>query len=120
LLILRLPDRNTVFGFITRLTPYWFHVIYKKYVEGLRNAGKPGFAPYPVYYNEVVSRDGIRNFCSARGLSIKEEVGSCNYCQKKTVPFRLVRLTAFLLSLMSLGKLPWHYNNITYVLEKPL
>lgn len=120
LLILRLPDRNTVFGFVSRRTPFWLHVIYKKYVEGIRNAGKPGFVPYPVYYHDVVSRDGIRKFCSSRGLLIKEEIGSCPYREKKTLPMRLMRLTALIISALSLGKLPWHYNNIAYVIEKPI
>jgi SAM-dependent methyltransferase len=118
LLILRLPDRNTVFGFVTRLTPFWLHVIYKKYVEGLKNAGEPGFAPYPVYYHEIVSRDGIRDFCESHGLTIREEIGRCNYCQRNTIPFKLVRVIAMIISAASFGRLPWRYNNLAYVIEK--
>lgn len=28
-LILRIPDGDSVYGFVTRMTPFWFHVLYK-------------------------------------------------------------------------------------------
>jgi len=31
ILIIKVPDRNSVHGFITRVTPFWFHIFYKKY-----------------------------------------------------------------------------------------
>ena len=46
-LILKFPDRDSVFGFITRFTPHWFHVFYYRWLRGFKDAGKPGFWPYP-------------------------------------------------------------------------
>ncbi len=118
LLILRLPDRNTVFGTITRLTPLWFHVFFKKYIQGRDKSGMPGFGPYPTYYNKIVSRDGIRDFCTSYGYEISEEYGSCSYLRQKNLRTKIVRIFAVLVSTLSIGKLPWKYNNLTYVLTK--
>ena len=49
LLLLRFPARNSAYGFITRITPFWFHVFYKKHILGYQNAGKPGWDPFPTY-----------------------------------------------------------------------
>lgn len=118
LLMLQFPDRDTVFGFITRMTPFWFHVLYKKYIQGQANAGKPGFDPYPTYYNRIVSRNGIREFCKSHGLVIKEELGSGGYLRRKTLGTQLVRFVAIVVSAASFGTLPWKYNNLIYVLQK--
>lgn len=118
LLILRLPDRNTVFGFVTRTTPFWLHIAYGKYLKGQKNAGKPGFAPYPTYYNNIVSRDGIREFCESHNLIINEEYGYCGYLRKKNITVPLIRTFAIIVSIFSIGKLPWRHNNLTYILRK--
>ena len=63
LLILKIPDRNSVFGYITRITPLWIHIAYKKYIRGNRHAGKTGFDPYPTFHDSVISREGIHKYC---------------------------------------------------------
>ncbi len=118
ILILTLPDRNTVFGFVTRITPFWFHVFFKKYLQGYKDAGKPGCPPYPTYYNQVVSREGIREFCKSHGFSIDQEFGICGYLQKRVKGTALVRIVSVIISIMSFGKLPWNYNILTYALTK--
>jgi len=118
LLILRFPDRNTVFGFLTRFSPFWVHVMYKKYIEGIKEAGKPGFAPYPTHYHKVVSRDGIREYCKTKAMVINEEYGFCAYLVNNNLRTKMIRLIAITVHLLSLGKLPWKYNNLTYVLTK--
>jgi len=118
LLILKLPDLNTVFGFITKMTPFWFHVAYYKYVLRRKNAGKPGFGPYPTYYDPIVSRDGIREFCNAHRFTIEDEYGFCTYQEERDIRTQLVRIAAITISALSLGKLPWTHNILTYVLRK--
>jgi len=118
LLILKIPDRNTVFGFITRLSPFWFHILYMKYLQGFKNAGKPGFGPYPTYYNKIVSRDGIRNFCKSHGFRIDIELGYCSYLRTNNIRTKSVKIFAILINIISFGKLPWRYNNLTYILTK--
>jgi 2-polyprenyl-3-methyl-5-hydroxy-6-metoxy-1,4-benzoquinol methylase len=118
LLILRFPDRNTAFGFAGRITPFWLHVAYCKYVLRRWNAGKPGFGPYPTHYDWIVSREGLRQFCAAHALRVDEEYGLCDFQLEKTVGTRLALVVSMLLSALSLGRLPWRHNNLTYVLTK--
>ena len=75
LLILKIPDRNSVFGYITRITPLWIHIAYKKYIRGNKNAGKPGFGPYPTFHESVISREGIHKYCLSFQFIIKGEYG---------------------------------------------
>jgi SAM-dependent methyltransferase len=115
LLLLKLPDRDTVFGFLARVTPFWFHVAHHKYVLRRKNAGKPGFGPYPTHYNAVVSRSGIRRFCDSHGFTLSAERGLCTYVMEKR---RLIQAVAMTVSALSFGVLPWTHNNLTFVLRK--
>ena len=122
LLILKLPDRNTVFGFITRITPFWFHILYHKYMMDFKNAGKSGFGPYPTYYHKIVSRHGIQNFCKTHDLIIDKEYGFCTYASrdniKNNLKNKLVRIIANLVNIISMGSLPCKYNDLIYVIYK--
>jgi SAM-dependent methyltransferase len=118
LLILKIPDRDTVFGFLTKITPFWFHVAYYKYVLGRENAGKPGFGPYPTFYDQIVSRNGIRQFCRSHRIALAEEYGLCTYRVEKGVRTQVIRFVAVIVSALSMGRLPWKHNNLTYVLKK--
>ena len=51
LIVLRIPDRNSVYGLISKTTPFWVHVFFKKYFAGNKQAGQPGHPPYPVYFD---------------------------------------------------------------------
>lgn len=118
LLILRFPDRNTAFGFTGRFTPFWLHVAYHKYILRRWNAGKAGFGPYRTYYDWIVSRDGLREFCASHQLRVSEEYGLCDFQLEKTAGTRLALMVAILVSAFSFGRLPWRHNNLTYVLRK--
>ncbi|MBK1646986.1 hypothetical protein CKO25_20705 [Thiocapsa imhoffii] len=119
LLILRIPDRDSVYGFITRITPFWVHVFYKKYVKKIKHAGEEGFGPYPTVHDHIISRNGIHEFCKRNGLVIKEEYGKASYLNGKGIVPILSRAFAIAVSAMSLGKLRWEHNNLTYIIVKP-
>jgi hypothetical protein len=70
-LMLRIPDADTVYGFGSKYSPFWVPVFYKKYIQGYQNAGKPGYAPFPVFYDSVISRRGMQEYCRKRGLQLK-------------------------------------------------
>jgi len=118
LLILRIPDRNSVKGFFTRVTPFWFHMLYAKYAVGFRGAGTTGFGPFPTFYDPIVSRAGIHQFCRNKQFIIKEEYGHGSYVHRQGIRRFLIVLFARTVSLLSLGKLAWEYSDLTYVLEK--
>lgn len=122
ILILKIPDRNSVVGYLTRILPFSAHVFYKKYIQGIPNAGKPGHDPFPTYFEDVVSRKGIYKYCEDHGLEIKEEFASD--ADLKRMYKRLGVLSVFIKLFMKViqighfGKLAIDYNNLTYVIKK--
>jgi len=110
MLILKVPDRDSAYGFMTRVTPFWAHVLFHRYVLGESQAGTPGHGPYPTYHDEVISQRGLREFCRSHGLPAPEVYRLCSY-----VNDRKVRLGALLLSLLSGGRLAWRHNNLLLV-----
>jgi SAM-dependent methyltransferase len=115
LLLLVIPDRDSVWGFVARVTPFWFHVFFKRYVQGHRDAGKPGHAPYPTVHDPVVSRKGLRRYCRDHGLTMRHE------CGRQFRPKRfgaLVRVTIAALHVLSLGALAKDHSDLVLVLQK--
>ena len=121
LLILLFPNRTSVYGFLTRLTPHWVHVIYLRYLSPWKNenAGKEGFGPYPTYHDAVVSREGIREFCRDNGFVLEAEYASNTYItQSSGLKAVLLKFIVTAVYLLSLGTLEPRYNNLIYVLKK--
>lgn len=118
LLLLRIPDRDSVYGWTARRTPFQAHVAYYRYFLGLTDAGKPGHMPYPTYHAPVVSRDGIRDFCNRHGCSILEEWAHTGYVRGTGSRVQITRTYAKTLWALSFGALAWRHNNLTYVIRK--
>lgn len=118
LIILRIPDRDSVFGFLTNLTPFWFHVFYHRRILGRPNAGKPGFGPYPTHYDPVVSRKGIHDWCRANGFVVRAERGHAPYVIERGGRNRVITAITRVVSALSFGRLPWRHCNLTFVLQK--
>jgi SAM-dependent methyltransferase len=115
LMIIRMPDRDSIYGWVTRHSPFWLHVLYKRWIGGIENAGKPGFDPYPVYYEKIVSRIGMTAFCQKHQLAICETRGVGSYLRKSS----LVQLAAISGSVLSLGRLAWRHNNLLFIIRAP-
>jgi SAM-dependent methyltransferase len=118
LLVLRIPNRDSVFGFVTRSLPFWCHVLFTKYVERIPNAGKPGHDPYPTYYDAIVSRKGMNAYCRKRGLDVELEMASSNWGhlgRLKDVLFAFMRIVEY----ASLGRLSTEQSGLTYIIRKP-
>ncbi|OBK74422.1 bifunctional 2-polyprenyl-6-hydroxyphenol methylase/3-demethylubiquinol 3-O-methyltransferase UbiG [Mycobacterium sp. 1274761.0] len=118
LLLLRIPDRDSVQGWTARNTPFSVHVAYYRHVVGYRDAGKPGHAPYPTFHAPVVSRKGIRDFCEQRGCTVLEEFGHTAYIQGNGAKTRLIRAYVRGVSALSSGALAWQHNNLTFIIRK--
>jgi SAM-dependent methyltransferase len=117
ILILRIPDSSTAYGFLSKYSPFWFHVFYKKYIAGDANAGKPGHDPFPTFYDSVISRKGIHTYCQRHGLKIRMEY---SYTIKKSKPFYPIGYFALkILGVISFGKLTSNRGDLVYVIEKP-
>lgn len=118
ILILRVPDRDSVQGFLARFTPQWAHVLYYRWAWRMKDAGKPGFAPYPTIYDKVVSISGLRQFCAKHGLIIREELGVGSYRRGYGVMRRLTPIVARLVSSLTLGRIHGDYVDFTLVAQK--
>lgn len=109
-LILTFPDRDSVYGFFTRITPLWVHVLYKRYLQGASNAGKPGYPPYPTHYDQITSRAAFHRFIRQRRLKLLDEYAFGH------LPLT-VKVFVRLLSALTFGYLGSH-KNLCYVLQK--
>lgn len=119
IIILKVPDRYSVYGFLARHTPHWCHVAYYRYVKGIKSAGKPGHAPYPVVYDPVLSQAGIIRYCDTHGLSLTQGYLKNNYLRKKNLRTKLIRSAVRLCSKAVLGRLHWEHNDLILVIQKP-
>jgi SAM-dependent methyltransferase len=117
--VLRFPDRNTVFGFITRTTPFWIHVAYKRYLLERKAAGAVGHGPYPTVYDEVVSRKGMRAFCQREGLTVLEEWGRDTTVRRRGKLLWLRKQFVQAVETLSIGKLDSSYNSLVFIIQKP-
>jgi SAM-dependent methyltransferase len=120
-IVLKIPNRDSVKGFVTRVTPFWFHVAYKKYFRGVRHAGKPGFGPYPTALDKVVSRRGIHNYCREHGLELVAEYYHDFFHQavaRKSIQWIEKRGSSLVQSL-TLGRLSADYTDMMYIIQKP-
>lgn len=110
MLIIQVPERDSAYGFLTRVTPMWAHVLVYRYLLGYDWAGTAGHGPYPTYHDRVVSERGLAEFCRSSGLVAPEFYRMCSY---NHLP--LVRAGAFLTSVLSAGRLAWRHNNLLFI-----
>jgi SAM-dependent methyltransferase len=120
LFIVRIPDRDSVWGFVTRLTPFRFHVLYRRWFTGDKMAGKPGHAPYATSYDKIVSHRGMTAYCAERGLEVLDEYSSSFYLQDIGRMRYIVGPIARLISVLSLGRVTSSHNNLNFVIRKPV
>ena len=121
LLVITIPDPQSVYGFTARTTPHWFHVFYYRYIVGMPGAGTPGYAPYPVVYDPIVSRRGIREYCRRNGYALIAEYGTGCYPGAKLSPKgRLVEFYKKVMAVLSLGYLSADHNDLLYLIRKPV
>ena len=112
LIILRIPDSRSVYGFISRFTPHWVHVHVKRHVFRQTTSGLPGHGPYPVVYEREMSLRGIRAFCDDHGFQISASANG-QYLERApwTAPF------AAALSILTLGYLKWRHCDLAVLIR---
>lgn len=118
LLVIRVPDKDGVQGFLARHTPHFLHVWYYRWAWKMKDAGKPGFAPYPTIYDEVISRSGLLAFCRRNGLQVVEEIGVGTYRRGHGVLARITPLIARVVSVLTFGRVHDRYVDRTLIARK--
>ncbi len=112
IMILMFPDRDSVYGFFARVTPFYLHVLYKRRIRGLKNAGKPGYDPYPTVYDHVLASKRFRQYAEEHQLTIVEEHGFAYFLPAWQAGF------SKLVEILTLGKLTSRHVNLLYILRK--
>jgi SAM-dependent methyltransferase len=119
LLVVRVPDGKSVYGFFVRHSPHRVHVKYKRYIDRKPNAGKPGYAPYPTVYDDVVSVSGLQGFAAKRGLTIERAYATDHYLNVFHGLRSLAEWGIRLVGRLSGGQLSSDHANIGFVMRKP-
>jgi SAM-dependent methyltransferase len=118
LLLLRIPDRDSMYGFITRHTPHRLHITYKRRIRGKKLAGTPGRGPFPTVYDRVVSYNGVIDYCASAGLVIESAYSSNHHVdffgRLAPVVDRGLRTAAAL----SFGRLTADHSNLSFIIRK--
>ena len=68
LLFIAAPNPSSLSGIVTRYTPHWFHVWVSRVIYGNKNAGKPGYHPFPTVFHMIVSPERLVDFCLKLGF----------------------------------------------------
>ena len=118
LLILKIPDRDSVFGFFARNVPHIFLVMFFRIVFKMKEAGTPGHPPYPVVYEKIVSRKGINSYCEKYGHKILSECSSSYYMSHLGLLQFFVKTFIKSIKILSLGKLASDHNDLSFVIKK--
>ena len=120
IIIIKIPDPYSVQGYITRITPYWFHVFYYRFILGNKNAGKPGYGPYSTYYHSIVSRRGMRDFCNDRSncVVLAAEYGDEYFRPGRGAMKTLLHIFKRVINIISIGALSSKHTNLLYIIRK--
>jgi SAM-dependent methyltransferase len=119
IIIIKIPDRNSVKGYITRITPFWFHIFFHRYILGSKFAGKPGYNPYKTYFHPIVSRSGLRDFCNENNnIDLEAEYGCCYRGPKSGLIIAMIKIFAKIISIISFGFLNCKHNDLLFILRK--
>ncbi|TMR01696.1 class I SAM-dependent methyltransferase [Actinomadura soli] len=148
LLLVRLRDRNTAFGFLDRTLPNWMHIGGRRRrvrpgrgprgaharvpdapvpetagtgpeTAATRTAGNGRTSPPPAIYDRVASRSGMQWYCVMRGLVIAEEYTSRQAVRALGAGTGLAELLCRLVSVITRGRLPADHSEVTLVIRKP-
>lgn len=112
ILCIHFPDGKSVTGWMTKIMPYFIKVWAHK-LKGNPNSGKPGYGPYPVVYEPIVCRSGMKWFCRQNDLRIEAEFLHTVY-----LTTWWLKMFAFLISICSLGSLVWSHEAVSMIIKK--
>lgn len=126
LLILGCPERSSLKGFITRLTPISLHRAFYKYIVKKKDRGDGHFDAFETPFNKIVSKKKLLSWLLENGYSIEfmsSYDGAAEYgLTTGTVLRRLIALPYYmlsaLLSLLTFGKLFGKNSDILIIARK--
>jgi SAM-dependent methyltransferase len=111
LLLLRLSDPASAFGFLDRRLPGFVRAL------AWHSARPEQAGPYPAVYEPVASARGIEMFMSRHGLAVAHR-GLVRSARSTTRP-ALARAAGHLLAWLSRGRLATDHDELCYVIRRP-
>lgn len=124
LLFIGAPNPDSFSGWVTKMTPHWFHVMYYRYVLGYETAGQPGSVPFPTVFHRVINPPALIEYCRKLGFNVlyfREYKGMIyeNMNQRRPVLGKLLDLSVRLANAMILWRKDLRNGDYHIVLEKP-
>lgn len=107
-LLIRAPYLYSVKGLITKFTPHWVHVAFRRYILGDPNAGKPGYLPFKTFLRASMAPSKIILWAISNGGTVSHfylRDGSNPYGlrEKSRWAHILFRLIVSIPTILSLG-----------------
>lgn len=124
IIIIAVPNMQSLKGLVTKFTPHWFHVFFYKHILNKPNAGEPGNAPFPAFLKYEMSPSYLQKFAKGHQLEIAfmetyDALPRMIREQRRYLLF-IYRSLAFLLKILTLGKYGGRDNtDFVLVLHKP-
>jgi SAM-dependent methyltransferase len=124
LLVLAFPNRSSIKGFVTRLTPHRFHVWAYRWLWGIERAGEDDRAPFKTFLKPAMAPEAIREFARREGLVIVHDMAYESLMQRRLRKnHRVVDLGYWLIGagvrLVTGGRLDPTPSDLIFVLERP-
>jgi SAM-dependent methyltransferase len=119
LIVMLLPNRDSVYCWAARLTPYRLHEWVYRYVFRVRHAGKL-IRPYPTYHDPVLAPQSLAAFFRSQGLLVQEWFAIDTFSQRPGLKFAAIRMGMRLISRLSGGRLSDRAVDLGIVMRVPL
>jgi SAM-dependent methyltransferase len=122
LLLIKVPNRNSLKAWTVRATPYWFHRLAYRFLYKER-FGKPGIIPFHTHFRAGMAPRAIEAFATQMGLQsqlvITYESGvQARLRRKLRINDRLLAAIERVANLISFGRLTVACSECVYLLGK--
>jgi SAM-dependent methyltransferase len=123
LLVLAFPNRSSVKGLVTRLTPHRFHVWAYRRLWGVERAGEDDRAPFKTYLRPAMAPGAIWDFARREGLVVLQDQAYESLMQRRLrknhplvdLGFRVIGASVRLLTRGRIDPTP---SDLIFVLER--
>jgi SAM-dependent methyltransferase len=124
ILFIAAPNPESLSGWITKITPHWFHVQFYRLI-GYKDAGQPGQVPFPTVFHRVVSPSALIEFCRKIGFNVlyfQKYKGMVyeNIAQRRPVLGKLLNIAVHVANALMLWRDDLRNGDYHIVLEKPI
>jgi len=123
IIILAMPNVLSAVGFLTKLTPHWFHIFLHRHLFGKKLAGTNGQGPFKTYMRLSISLPAIVQFAHKHNLAVEYsntyDPGFRKALRSKSVTIEIAfELFCLFVKLLSMGKLDSNHASCVVVLRK--